>query len=136
MGVLISGCHLLHLEENGNELWHDEREASNTDEKDQRHRDSLDLTFRIEVSKTHGGQRSEYEVDDDRQVVRIVSIFQLVDVIEGVFIYRISSLLGQYEPHGAKEVREDQDEDDEAAHLEALDEENLLHDLVVVDSLV
>ena len=45
-------------------------------------------------------------------------------------------MLGHYEPHGAEEVGEEQNEDYQAKHLEALDNEYLLHDLWIVNPLV
>lgn len=115
-------------------MGHDVGEARNPDDQNEGHDDTLDLTLRIEVSKTNGRHRCEHEVDNDRGILKVCELTKTIHIVESVLIIGSRRVLRHDEPHGAKEVSQEQDENDEAEDLKAFDQDDLMHDLVVVVS--
>lgn len=62
----------------------------------------------------------------------MIFFIKSVHIIEGELIHIVSGVFRNYVPHSTKEIGQDQNEDHKLNDLEALDKENLLHDLVVV----
>ena len=131
LGLFWLGCGHLHLLHNRDEHAHDVSKAGYAKEQDQAHDQTLDLTLRVEVAETYCRERREHKVDDDRGDFHGRVVVKLILVDETVHAL-FARMLRDDIPKGAEEVREEENDADDAEDLEAFAQVNLLHDLVVV----
>ena len=131
LGFFWLGRGHLHLLHNCDEHAHDVRKAGDAKEQHQAHDQTLDLTLWVEVAETDCRECREHKVDDDRGDFHgrvIVKLILVDETVHAIF----ARMLRDDVPEGAEEVREEENDADDAEDLEAFAQVNLLHDLVVV----
>lgn len=134
--VFVRVRHFLHLNQDVNELGHDPGEACDSADQDEGDNDAFNLTLRVEVAETHGSERREDVVDNDDEVLTVGVVRQLILVVERKLVWIVRRVHREEVPERADKVGQDSDEDDQAEHLEPLDQEDLQHDVVVVNCMV
>ena len=129
----VLSCDRLHHEQDLDQLWHDIGEASDSNDQNEGHNDTLNFALRVEISETNRGHRREHEIRNNRSVFHGGQFTHPVHIVERVIISVARSELSHDEPHSAEQVSQEQDEYDQAEDLEAFEEYNLLHNLVVIE---